>query len=68
MKRKNHICTESKSCCCSSYALEPNENCPYHAGGDPIPRCDCGRFVKRKLYAPPNPDFVETFDDTRSHT
>ena len=42
-----HTCKESKSCCCSIQAMEPDESCPAHGIGE-LPRCDtCGKFVKR---------------------
>jgi hypothetical protein len=41
-----HECRESKSCCCSSWALESNEDCPVHSGGPWPPRCEvCGKFL-----------------------
>lgn len=44
LSRKKHVCKQERTCKCYSQALEPNDNCPIH--GYPIPRCDCGRFVK----------------------
>lgn len=42
-----HICQESKSCCCSLQALEPDEDCPVHSAGPWPPRCgQCGKFIK----------------------
>ena len=38
-----HRCHETKICCCSMSALEPEDTCPIH-GYDYIPRCFCGRF------------------------
>jgi len=44
-----HVCREDTTCCCSSQALEPNENCPIHGGGTYPKRCYiCGRFMKRE--------------------
>jgi len=49
MKTKKHICHEGKTCTCSSYALEPNEECPEHGAGLYPKRCEiCGRFLKRE--------------------
>jgi hypothetical protein len=41
-----HLHFESRTCACSSQALEPNEDCPIH--GHPFPpRCaECGQFVR----------------------
>lgn len=42
----NHICSESKYCCCSVQALEPDDQCPLHGHPWP-PRCEaCGRYTK----------------------
>jgi hypothetical protein len=42
-----HICEISKTCECSTTALEPDENCPIHGLGHFPPRCCiCGRFMK----------------------
>lgn len=46
--KNNHKCKELKYCICSSTALEPDEDCPIHGFGPGIPRCSCGKFVKRK--------------------
>lgn len=44
---KKHICIERYWCSCSVMALEPDDDCPIHAGGG-IPRCCyCGKFLKR---------------------
>lgn len=41
-----HRCRQSKTCCCGTQAVEPNENCPVHGHPYPI-QCEvCGRFIK----------------------
>jgi hypothetical protein len=48
---KNHQCRESRVCCCSLTALEPDEDCPIHSSGPWPPRCCiCGRFITRTCY------------------
>jgi hypothetical protein len=42
-----HVCTRNVGCLCSISALEPNDDCPVHSGGEWPPRCqDCGRFMR----------------------
>ena len=46
----NHICKENYTCCCSTTALEPNEDCFIHGFGPWPPKCKkCGRFLKRGI-------------------
>jgi len=46
-----HVCRESRTCCCSLTALEPDEDCPVHGWPYP-PRCEiCGQFMKRTFDA-----------------
>lgn len=47
---KDHECMEIDYCQCSTWYLEPNEDCPIHGSGPPWPpRCMyCGRFMLRK--------------------
>ncbi len=41
-----HVCHKSRTCCCSLTALEPDEDCPIHGGGEFPPRCAvCGKFL-----------------------
>jgi hypothetical protein len=40
-----HKCEPMRYCTCSVVGLEPDEDCAIH-GVDPMPRCQCGRFVK----------------------
>lgn len=41
-----HECKESRTCCCSILADEPNEDCPVHGWGPYPPRCEtCGKFM-----------------------
>jgi hypothetical protein len=41
-----HVCAESRDCCCSTTALEPNEDCPRHGAGPWPIRCgECGKFL-----------------------
>ena len=47
MIEKRHQCRRSRTCCCSSQALEPDDECPIHGAGEWPPRCCvCGRFMK----------------------
>ena len=47
---KKHICKRNRSCLCSLQALEPDEQCPIHGGGEWPPRCvECGKFLAHKL-------------------
>ncbi len=47
---KDHECMEINHCTCSSWHLEPDDDCPMHGGGPPWPpRCMyCGKFMLRK--------------------
>ncbi len=45
---KKHVCKEDKTCHCYILAEEPEEDCPVHGYPYP-PRCDCGKFLKRKV-------------------
>ena len=51
MRKENapHVCRQSKTCCCSQVALEPDEHCPLHGGlMEWPPRCEiCGQFMKQ---------------------
>lgn len=42
----DHVCKESRTCCCGNAAIEPAERCPIHGCGDWPPRCGiCGKFL-----------------------
>lgn len=44
---RKHVCERATGCCCSVAALEPNEDCPVHSGGEWPPRCiHCGKFMR----------------------
>lgn len=44
---KPHTHKRLNTCCCSSQALEPHEDCPIHSCGEWPPRCEiCGQFMK----------------------
>lgn len=44
---KKHTCERATGCCCSSAALEPDQDCPVHSGGEFPPRCiHCGKFMR----------------------
>lgn len=44
--KKKHKCQESRSCCCSMTALEPDDDCPIHGYPFP-PRCEiCGCYMR----------------------
>ena len=47
MSLPEHICKEDIYCTCYQLALEPDEDCALHGNPYP-PRCNCGRFIKRK--------------------
>jgi hypothetical protein len=41
-----HRCERANTCCCSISALEPDDECPIHSGGEWPPRCaTCGRLM-----------------------
>lgn len=45
---KRHLHEVDRTCCCSSLALEPDEDCPVHGGCRQYPPkcCICGKFFK----------------------
>lgn len=47
---EGHECMELNTCQCSTWYLEPNEDCPIHGNGSPWPpRCMyCGKYMSRK--------------------
>lgn len=45
--KTSHECRESRTCCCSQQATEPDWNCPIHGDGEWPPRCEvCGKFMR----------------------
>jgi hypothetical protein len=41
-----HECARPRTCCRSIQALEPDDDCPIHSGGEWPPRCAyCGKFL-----------------------
>lgn len=41
-----HVCSESRTCTCSTIADTPNDDCPVHGSGPWPPRCKvCGRLM-----------------------
>jgi hypothetical protein len=55
MNSKNatpHVCQRPDYCYCNSQALEPDEKCPIHGGGEWPPRCMfCGQFMQASSHA-----------------
>jgi len=43
----SHVHKRPSWCCCSTTALEPDDDCPTHTSGEWPPRCElCGQFMK----------------------
>jgi hypothetical protein len=47
----HHEHRRSSDCTCTMSALEPDDNCPVHTGGEWPPRCEvCGQYMSWPNY------------------